>query len=230
MPNRPLILVVEDEEQIVRVLRPTLEAQGWAMVHAATGAEAVEVLERERVAALMLDLGLPDMDGKEVIAAARSRTSAPILVLSARDLESEKIAALDAGAEDYVTKPFSAGELMARLRVMLRSTRSPVDLQSYSIDGLELDFNRRVARMPHGEVKLSAREAAFLRLLAERGGEVVSHREIIMTLWGDLSRADAQFVRVLAGQVRQKIEDDPSRPALLVTVPGLGYQLGPDRR
>jgi two-component system, OmpR family, KDP operon response regulator KdpE len=230
MPDRPMILVVEDEEQILRVLRPTLEAQGYGVVHVATGGEAAAAMDQQRFSALIVDLGLPDMDGKDVIAEARRRNAGPIIVLSARDSETEKIAALDAGAEDYVSKPFSVGELLARLRVLLRSTRAPIDIQTWSMDGLELDFRRRTAALPSGEVKLSARETAFLRLLAERNGDVVSHREIILAVWGDPERADAQFVRVLAGQVRQKIEPDPASPSLVITVPGLGYQLGPTRR
>jgi two-component system, OmpR family, KDP operon response regulator KdpE len=226
MPEGPVILVVDDEEQILRVLRPTLEAHGYVVETASNGAEALAILQRQRVSAIILDLGLPDMDGKEVIQRAGELTSAPVLVLSARDADSEKIAALDAGAEDYVGKPFSVGELLARVRVLLRSNRSPINGHTYTVGEAVFDFRSRTVNVDGHQVRLSARETTFLRLLAERNGEVVSHREIILAVWGDLHRADAQFVRVLAGQVRNKIEADPSAPALLVTVPGVGYQLG----
>jgi two-component system KDP operon response regulator KdpE len=219
------ILIVEDEDQIVRVLRPTLQAEGYQVRVAETGAAAISQLREHRISAVILDLGLPDMDGKDVIRQTRGETTAPFLVLSARGQDSEKIAALDEGAEDYVAKPFSVGELMARLRVLLRSTRIPVERQVMRIGDVTFDFRRRRAHLRGAIVQLSGRENEFLRLLVERRGQVVTHREIILAIWGDLSRADAQFVRVLAGQVRQKVEEDPARPKLVQTVPGVGYQV-----
>jgi two-component system KDP operon response regulator KdpE len=226
--TKPEILVVDDEEQILRVLRPTLEAQDYRVSTATTGEAALEALADRTFAVMILDLGLPDMDGKEVIRRARTWTNLPIIVLSARDADAEKIAALDDGAEDYLAKPFSVGELLARVRVALRSGDAGSGRQSLTVAGLEFDFRRRRAKLARGEVSLSGREAQFLRLLLERPGQVVTHREIILGVWGDLDRADAQFVRVLAGQVRHKIEEDPSSPRLIVTVPGEGYQFGED--
>lgn len=227
MTQKPSILVVDDEEQILRVLKPTLEAQGLDVTLAMTGGQALELLQTHDYAVVILDLGLPDMDGKEVIRRARTWSDVPIIVLSARQADTEKISALDQGAEDYLAKPFSAGELMARVRVALRNWGSPGGSQRIAIGDLELDFRRRVARLPHGEVSLSGRESQFLRLLAESKGEVVTHKELILAIWGDLDRADAQFVRVLAGQVRQKIEVNPSAPRIVLTAPGVGYRLGP---
>jgi len=220
------ILVVDDEVQILRVLRPTLETQGYAVTTATAGNAALQLLEQRAFAAIILDLGLPDCDGKEVIRQARDLTVAPILVLSARGAETEKIAALDGGADDYMPKPFAAGELLARLRVLLRPSPMGNSVGHFAVAGIEFDFRRRAARLHDRAVSLSGRETAFLRLLAERAGDVVTHREIILAVWGDLDRADAQFVRVLAGQVRHKIEDDPALPEILITVPGVGYQLG----
>ena len=229
MRQKPAILVVDDEDQILRVLRPTLEAQDYRVATVTTGAAALQALAGETFSVMILDLGLPDMDGKAVIRRARAFTSLPIIVLSAREADTEKIAALDDGAEDYLAKPFSVGELLARVRVALRSSAATAVQKNVVVGDVEFDFRRRLARVGEREVTLSGRESQFLRLLAERKGEVVSHREIILAVWGDLERADAQFVRVLAGQVRQKIEPDPARPTVLITVPGLGYQLGPAR-
>jgi two-component system KDP operon response regulator KdpE len=227
MSQAPAILVVDDEEQILRVLRPTLEAQDYRVVTVTTGEAALQALTAERFSVMVLDLGLPDMDGKEVIRRARLWTSVPIIVLSARDADTEKIAALDDGAEDYLAKPFSVGELLARIRVALRNGETAPEAQTFTVEGMEFDFRRRRAKLTRGEVSLSGRETQFLRLLLERRGQVVTHREIIMAVWGDLDRADAQFVRVLAGQVRHKVEENPSDPRLILTVPGVGYQLGP---
>lgn len=226
MTERPEILVVDDEDQILRVLRPTLEAQDYCVTTVTTGEAALQALSNGSFSVMILDLGLPDMDGKDVIRRARGWTNLPIIVLSARDADTEKIAALDDGAEDYLAKPFSVGELLARVRVALRSAETPSQAQTFSAAGVEFDFRRRRAKLQRGEVSLSGRETQFLRLLVERRGQVVTHREIIMAVWGDLERADAQFVRVLAGQVRHKIEEDPSDPRLIVTVPGVGYQFG----
>jgi two-component system, OmpR family, KDP operon response regulator KdpE len=226
MSSRPTVLLIEDEVQLVRMLRPSLEAEGYEVLVAHTGEAGLSLLQSSRVSAIILDLGLPDMDGKEVLRLARDATTAPFLVLSAREALEEKVAALDGGAEDYLTKPFAIQELMARLRVLVRSVRTPSDRSVVTVDGATFDFARRRAILAHGEVQLSARESEFLRLLVDRQGQVVTHREIVLAIWGDLARADAQFVRVLAGQVRQKVEDDPARPRLVRTVPGIGYQIG----
>lgn len=226
MSPQPALLVVDDEEQILRVLKPTLEAQGYAVTTAMDGAGAVEALQGGGFAVMILDLGLPDLDGKEVIQRVRHWTSIPIIVLSARHDEAEKVAALDDGATDYLEKPFAAAELLARVRVALRLYDRKTTSEVCAFAGGAVDFRRRVAHLAGQEVPLSAREAQFLRALMERPGEVVPHRDIILAVWGDLERADAQFVRVLAGQVRNKIEADPHRPRWVITAPGVGYRFG----
>jgi two-component system KDP operon response regulator KdpE len=222
----PAVLVVDDEDQILRVLKPTLESQGYRVTTALDGESAIDALRGGSYSAVILDLGLPDMDGKEVIQRARAFTAVPILVLSARHDESEKIAALDGGATDYLEKPFAAGELLARVRVALRSSSRQIPSDVCALEGIAVDFRRRVAHLPDRDIALSAREAQFLRVLMERRGDIVTHRDIILAVWGDLNRADAQFVRVLAGQVRNKIEPDPHRPRWVITVPGQGYTFG----
>jgi two-component system KDP operon response regulator KdpE len=224
--DKPAILVVDDEDQILRVLKPTLESQGYEVTTAADGEGAIESLRAASYSAVILDLGLPDMDGKEVMQRVRSWTSVPIIVLSARHEEGEKIAALDGGASDYLEKPFAAGELLARVRVALRSASRQITSDVCTLDGISVDFRRRVARLADRDVALSARETQFLRALMERRGEIVPHQDIILAVWGDLERADAQFVRVLAGQVRNKIEAEPHRPRWVITTPGLGYRFG----
>lgn len=226
MTDKPGILVVDDEDQILRVLKPTLESQGYDVTTAVDGVGAIEALRATNHAAVILDLGLPDMDGKEVIERVRRWTSVPIIVLSARHEETEKIAALDGGATDYLEKPFSAGELLARVRVALRGGARNVAADVCALEGIEVDFRRRLARIDDREIILSARETQFLRALMERRGEVVPHLEIVLAVWGDLERADAQFVRVLAGQVRNKIEAEPHQPRWIITAPGLGYRFG----
>jgi two-component system KDP operon response regulator KdpE len=223
---RPRILVIDDEPQIHRFLGPALDAAGYEPIRADDATAGLREIARKPPDAVVLDLGLPDMDGKDVIQRVRAWTSVPIIVLSARHDESEKIAALDAGASDYLQKPFAAGELLARVRVALRASGRQITSDICALDGIAVDFRRRVAHLPERDVSLSAREAQFLRVLMERRGDIVSHRDIILAVWGDLDRADAQFVRVLAGQVRNKIEPDPHRPRWIVTVPGQGYAFG----
>jgi two-component system KDP operon response regulator KdpE len=226
LSDKPSVLVVDDEDQILRVLKPTLEAQGYEVTTAGDGASAISALQVASYSVMILDLGLPDLDGKEVIQRVRGWTSVPIIVLSARHDESEKVAALDDGATDYLEKPFAAGELLARVRVALRNSGRQISSDVCALEGIAVDFRRRLAHLDDRDVSLSAREAQFLRALMERPGEIVQHQDIILAVWGDLDRADAQFVRVLAGQVRNKIEAEPHRPRWVITVPGLGYRFG----
>jgi two-component system KDP operon response regulator KdpE len=175
---------------------------------------------------VILDLGLPDMDGKEVIQRVREWSDVPIIVLSARDLESEKIAALDLGADDFVNKPVGVGELLARLRAALRGRERRFSAQpKFQFGELEINFPARRVIVGGDEVKLTPREYQLLRILAGHAGQVVTHRQIITAVWGADSNADAQFVRVLMAQLRQKLEADPGSPQLLLTEPGIGYRL-----
>ena len=225
----PRLLLVDDEPQIVRALTPALQAAGYSVDSAATGETALEHLAAEPCEVIILDLGLPDIDGKEVIKRVREWSDAPIIVLSARDLESEKIAALDAGADDFVNKPVGVGELLARVRASLRGReRRFLSQAQFRTGDLGIDFARRRVTIEDQEVRLTPREYDLLRVLARHAGRVVTHRQVITAVWGAGAQVDAQFVRVLVGQLRQKLEAEPSAPKLVTTEPGLGYRLTAD--
>lgn len=219
------ILVVEDEEQLSRMLRSILVQSGYSVSTAKTGLGALEHLVREEFGVILLDLGLPDVDGKEVITQARAISAAPILVISARESENEKIAALDLGANDYVAKPFDAGELLARIRVALRPPRPVAGQISSPRRGLEIDVASRRAIVDGQSVRLSRKETELVQLLADAKGAIVSHDKIIEAIWGRGSDADLMNVRVLAWQLRRKIEPDISAPRFLIAESGEGYRL-----
>jgi two-component system KDP operon response regulator KdpE len=220
------LLLVDDEPQIIRALTPALQAAGYLVVSAGSGEEALSALARDPCDVVILDLGLPDMDGKAVITRLREWSNAPVLVLSARDLESEKIAALDAGADDFVNKPVGVGELLARIRASLRGRERRFASQArFRAGDLGIDFALRRVTIEEQEVHLTPREYDLLRVLARHAGRVVTHRQLIAAIWGGEAQVDAQFVRVLVGQLRQKIEAEPSSPRLVTTEPGLGYRL-----
>ncbi|MBS0332000.1 MAG: response regulator transcription factor [Proteobacteria bacterium] len=220
------LLIVDDESQIVRALTPALAAAGFSVTAAESGEAALGVLAGEGAEVVILDLGLPDMDGKDVIQRIREWSDAPVIVLSARDLESEKIAALDLGADDFVNKPVGVGELLARIRAAMRGRERRFTAQpKFQFGGLEINFPARRVMVQGEEVRLTPREYQLLRILAGHAGQVVTHKQIITAVWGADSSADAQFVRVLMAQLRQKLESDPSSPELLVTEPGIGYRL-----
>ena len=210
--SRPRILVVDDEPQIHRFLSPALDAAGYEPV-------------RKAPDAVVLDLGLPDMDGKDVLIRARLFYDGPIIVLSARDRETEKIDALDQGADDYVEKPFSVGELLARLRVAMRHRRQGKNVASQIVAGdLSVDLEKRLVTRAGAPLKLSPKEYDLLVQLIEGGGKVVTHRQLLTAVWGPAHVEDVQYLRVFVAQLRQKIEADPSTPALITTEPGVGYR------
>ena len=220
------LLIVDDEPQILRALTPALAAAGFDVVGASSGEEAMGLLASEPSDVVILDLGLPDMDGKEVIQRVREWSDVPMIVLSARDLESEKIAALDVGADDFVNKPVGVGELLARIRAVMRGRERRFSAQPrFQFGELEINFPARRVMVEGEEIRLTPREYQLLRILAGHAGQVVTHKQIIMAVWGADSNADAQFVRVLMAQLRQKLEADPSNPQLLLTEPGIGYRL-----
>lgn len=219
------ILVVEDEPGIVRALEPTLLASGATVQIAWSGSQALEYLAIKEYDLVVCDLGLPDIDGADLIPKVREITDRPIIVLSARGMEDDRIRALDAGADDFVAKPFSAGELLARIRAAVRRSGKHHQSGSITLGRLEVDLKRRRALLDGEEVLLSGREHALLTLLAKSGGSVVTHRQIIDEVWGPDARAETQSVRVLVGQLRQKLEAEPSDPEILCTEPGLGYRL-----
>jgi two-component system KDP operon response regulator KdpE len=221
----PKILVVDDELPILKVIKSTLSNSGADILTAGTAAEALQIVAQTPLDAILLDLGLPDSDGKDVIVQARQWTGAPIIVLSARHETDERIAALDLGANDYLTKPFHMGELQARLRAALRQVqRSREEVLNYSAHGLEIDFHTRRVTILGEEVRLTRKEYELLSCLARHAGQVVSHKQLLAAGWGG-TITDTQFVRVYVGQIRQKIEADPSAPALILTEPGIGYRL-----
>jgi two-component system KDP operon response regulator KdpE len=222
---QPLVLVVDDEPQIHRFLKPALVAAGYRVATVETGAQAIRSAGSASV--MILDLGLPDMDGKDVIEAVRRTSEVPIIVLSARDREMEKIAALDLGANDFVNKPFGIGELLARLRVATRPRQGgPALLEPLTVGDIVLDpAAHRVTRA--GEpIHLTPKEFDLLAVLMRSPGRVMTHRQLLTTVWGPAHGQDTHYLRVFVGQLRQKIEADPSSPRLILTEPGVGYRLG----
>jgi two-component system KDP operon response regulator KdpE len=222
----PAVLVVEDDCDVSALVDVALGTAGYRVTCVHNGQEALRRAATEGFAGVVLDMGLPDMDGLEVVRAIRRTSDLPIVVLSARRAEQDKIAALDSGADDFVTKPFSPGELVARVRAALRPrTRLTGPETVIRFDGLEVDLVRRRVVVEGEVVLLSRREHNFLCALAGQAGRAVSHRQLSDAVWGPQAAVEAQHVRVLVGQVRQKVEADPARPKLIVTEPGLGYRL-----
>lgn len=229
MSLRPLILVVDDEPQIQRFLRPTLTAAGYDVEQASTGAEAMRLAERRAPSLVILDLGLPDADGKTIITALRRQMETPIIVLSAREREAEKVAALDLGADDYVAKPFGIGELLARIRVCLRAGKADLtQSESLQVGALTIDLPSRKVTLGNAPVKLTPKEFDLLTLLAMHPGRVMTHRQILQKIWGPAHVEDTPYLRVFIGQLRAKIEGDPASPRMIVTEPGVGYRLSGD--
>lgn len=220
------LLIVEDEPQIVRVLRPSLAAEGYEVDAVGAGSDAVSAAAAASYHAVVLDLGLPDMDGKDVIVQIRAWSKVPIIVLSAREAEEEKIQALDLGADDFVNKPFRIGELLARIRAALRhAAHSGPSGTRLTIDHLDADFETNRVHVNKKLVRLSPREIILLKTFAEHRGLVLTHKQIIHAVWGGNADVEAQFVRVLVGNLRMKIERVPAEPALILTEAGLGYRL-----
>jgi len=225
MPADATILVVEDDASLRRSLEMTLKAAGYIAVGAGSLSEARRMQAHHRPHVILLDLGLPDGDGLDFIANVRRDELTPIVVLTARDAEVLKVRALDAGADDYVTKPFGLEELLARLRAALRhAVQAGGSAPLVRTGRLEIDLAARVVRRGGEEVALSPKEFEILALLASRLGKVVRHQDILKAAWGS-ERADIQYLRVYVGQLRAKLEDDASRPALIVSDPGVGYRL-----
>jgi two-component system KDP operon response regulator KdpE len=222
----PRILIVEDETPIRKFLRIALESAGMTMIETDRGRLGVERAATEAPDVVVLDLGLPDMDGKAVIAAIREWSQVPILVLSVRDAETEKIAALDAGADDYVTKPFATGELLARLRALLRS-RKPVaeEAARLTFGDLTIDLAAHTVSRAGVDAKLTRKEFDVLALLAQHAGRLVTHKQLLTTVWGPAHTADTHYLRIAIGHIREKIADDAADPKVIVTEPGVGYRM-----
>ncbi|WP_027134983.1 response regulator [Geminicoccus roseus] len=225
--TRQRVLVVDDEAAIHRFLGPALAANGYEVLRADTGEAGLQAIRTRAPDIVVLDLGLPDMDGKDLLRRLRSWSQLPVVVLSARDREVEKIEALDLGADDFVNKPFGAGELMARLRAALRHRmQAEGDVPVLRVDDLEIDLPRHRVVRAGQEVKLTPKEFDLLAFLARHAGKVVTHRQLLAKVWGPAHEYDTQYLRVYIGQLRHKLERDPAAPALILTEPGIGYRLG----
>jgi two-component system KDP operon response regulator KdpE len=221
----PAILVVDDEIQIRRSLRLTLESAGFRVTEADSGQLGLSNMAAGHPDGIVLDLGLPDMDGTEVLRRLREWSQAPVLVLTVRDSEEDKIGALDAGADDYLTKPFSSRELIARLRAVLRRTQPVPESAVVSFGDIEIDMSARLVRRAGVEVKLTGKEYALFQMLVQHRGRVITHREILRKLWGPHAEESAHYLRVQMTHLRKKLEPDPHKPRHLKTEAGIGYRL-----
>jgi two-component system, OmpR family, KDP operon response regulator KdpE len=228
---KPLILVIEDDPQIRRFLRATLAAEGYQFHEALTAGEGIAQVATRQPDLVLLDLGLPDQDGIEVIREIRQWSQTPIIVLSARGQEKDKIAALDLGADDYVAKPFAVGELLARMRAALRRAAQPM-LEGAGVPlrlgSVEIDFDRRLVSFDGKEVHLTPNEYKLLQVLVKNAGRVVTQRQLLNEVWGPQHTDQSQYLRVYVAQLRRKLEKDPARPRYLQTEPGVGYRLNVD--
>jgi two-component system KDP operon response regulator KdpE len=222
------ILVIDDEVQIRRLLRVTLEATGYAVREADTGQVGLNEVAYRRPDAVVLDLGLPDLPGVEVLQRLREWSKVPVLILSVRGAEGDKIAALDAGADDYLTKPFGSGELLARLRVLLRRAQTPEETGVVKFGTVEVDLTRRLVTKNGAEVRLTAKEYAFLRMLLAHRGKVITHRQVLREIWGPKAEEQTHYLRVYMAHLRQKLEDEPNQPKFFRTEAGIGYRFSGD--
>ena len=230
MDNRPkraspVALVIDDEPQMRRLLRVTLEANGYRVFDAATGNDGLAQTAQRRPDVVLLDLGLPDIDGAQVLKRLREWSRVPVIILSVRDQEDDKVAALDAGADDYVTKPFNSAELLARLRAALRHVQPQGADAIFHAGDLEVDLSKRIVRKSGVEVRLTPIEYSLLRLLVTHAGRVLTHRQLLAGVWGESAVGHTHYLRVHIAHVREKIEVNPSRPELIVTESAVGYRL-----
>jgi two-component system KDP operon response regulator KdpE len=219
------ILVVDDERQIRRLLKVALTGHGYEVLEAAGGQEGLQLAVAQRPDLIILDLGLTDTDGLEVLRRLREWSAVPVIILSVREQESDKIAALDSGADDYVTKPFGMGELLARIRVALRHRAGIENEPVLKFDDLVIDLARRRVTVKGEEIRLTPTEYELLKNLSLHAGKVLTHRHLLRVVWGPGSESDTHYLRVYIGQLRRKIESDPSRPKHIITEPGVGYRL-----
>lgn len=226
MPSAsPLILIIEDELPIRRFLRASLSDEGYRLNEASSGAEGLRVAQQQQPDLVLLDLGLPDVDGQEIIERLREWSKVPIIVLSARDQEAQKIRALDGGADDFVTKPFATGELLARIRTALRHSVSDAnETNSVAFGEVRVDLVARVVRRQEHEVHLTPLEYKLLLTMIKHDGKVLTHRYLLREVWGPSDSTELHYVRVFVANLRKKLERDPARPSHFLTEPGVGYR------
>jgi two-component system, OmpR family, KDP operon response regulator KdpE len=222
--NKATILVVDDEPQIRRVLRTTLSSNGYEVVEAKNGQEAIEFVVRERPDLILLDVNMPDMTGLETCNKIRSSFEGPIIMVTVRNAEKDKIGALDCGADDYVVKPFAIGELLARIRAALRRSHSEEPLPKIETPELKVDLDKRMVEVQGERIHLSPKEFDVLRLLVLQEGKPLTHKRLLQTAWGPDHAGETENLRVVINQLRKKIEKDPSRPRYILTEPWLGYR------
>jgi two-component system KDP operon response regulator KdpE len=228
MNNSATIVVIEDEAQIRRFLRTTLTSEGYQVIEAETGKQGLSEAATRKPDLIILDLGLPDMDGVEVVKGVRAWSSVPVIILSARSQESDKISALDAGADDYLVKPFGIGELLARIRVALRHVSSTANREEegvFSVDDLKVDMIHRKVTVSGTEVHLTPIEYRLLIVLVKHAGKVLTHRLLLKEVWGPNHVDRAHYLRIYMGNLRHKLEKEPARPRFLLTEVGVGYRL-----
>jgi two-component system KDP operon response regulator KdpE len=227
MNSKIAVLVIDDEVQIRRLLRLTLEAHGYRVVEAATGQEGLLEAAQRPPQIVLLDLGLPDQSGLVVLKRLREWSQVPVLILSVRDREEDKIAALDNGADDYVTKPFNVGELLARLRTALRHVEKKAETPVFASGKLVVDLSSRRITREGKDISLTVTEYNLLRLFIQHAGKVLTHRQILRQIWGPNAENQTHYLRVYIARLREKLEADPASPELFLTEPGVGYRFAP---
>ncbi|HPS83643.1 MAG TPA: response regulator [Bacteroidales bacterium] len=224
MENKPNVLIIDDESQIRKFLKLTLSSAGYYVSEAASGKEGIQTASMHPPDVILLDLGLPDADGKEILKQLREWFLSPIIILSVRDSEDEIVSALDSGANDYLVKPFRTGELLARIRTSMRqvSNREPTHIIQTS--DLTIDLANRMVKKNNEQIKLTATEYSLLTLLARNENKVLTHQYILKEIWGPTFTEQSQYLRVFVGQIRKKIETDPNHPKIILTEPSIGYR------
>jgi two-component system KDP operon response regulator KdpE len=225
--DKGLILLIEDEPQMRRFLKVTLQSHGYVLIETSTGQEGLTQATTRNPDVILLDLGLPDLDGLEVLGRIREWSQTPVIILSAREQEQDKIRALDAGANDYLTKPFSAGELLARIRVAMRhqAIQAGQAVPVFVLDTLRVDLAARQAFLKDTEIHLTPIEYKLLAYLVKNAGKVIMHKQLLKEVWGPAYANQAHYVRIYMGMLRHKLEEDPARPRFFVNEPGVGYRL-----
>ncbi|MDR3539425.1 MAG: response regulator [Desulfosporosinus sp.] len=221
----PRILIIDDETQIRRFLRVALTSHGYVVKDVGTGKEGLDAIAMFSPALVILDLGLPDIDGIDVVRQLREWSKVPVIILSVKEQETDKITALDSGADDYVTKPFAMGELLARIRAAMRHIAGDEEQPILHFADLSIDLVHRRISIDDHEIKLTQTEYEIVRNLAINAGKVMTHRSLLRTVWGPSYEKEVQYLRVYIGQIRRKLEHDPSRPKHIITEPGVGYRL-----